>query len=94
MNDERYQELRQRLEDLDDAVIVRANALMDIINESHRQSNERIDQLTVNVNQLSQLMAQFIERANTDRALIQQNQTEIRRIWEYLVSQRPNGQQG
>jgi hypothetical protein len=42
-----YNQLRQRLEELDDAVVVRVLAVLDAASELHRQSNERIDRITV-----------------------------------------------
>jgi hypothetical protein len=84
--------LEQRLEALDDASVQRIAAVMDVAGELHRQSSERLDRLTETVNQLAALVAQSIESANADRAIIRDNQTEIRRIWEYLLSQHPNGQ--
>lgn len=88
---ERLAALEERLHQVDDAVVVRALAVMDVAEELHRQSNERIDQLTATVDRLAALVIQSIENANADRAIIRDNQTEIRRIWEYLLRQQPNG---
>lgn len=88
---ERLAALEERLHQVDDAVVVRALAVMDVAEELHRQSNERIDQLTATVDRLAALVIQSIENANVDRAIIRDNQTEIRRIWEYLLRQQPNG---
>lgn len=115
--EERVAVLEERLKQVDDAVVVRALAIMDVAGELHRQSGERIDrlterleesrrqsnerinqlderlnQLTDTVDRLAGLVTQSIENANADRVIIRDNQTEIRRIWEYLLSQRPNGQ--
>lgn len=51
----------------------------------------RVDQLTIQVGELSRLMAQSIETANADRAAIRETQAETRRIWMYLLGQQPNG---
>lgn len=108
--------LEERLKQVDDAVVVRALAVMDVAEELHRRSGERIDllterleesrrqsnerisqldqrlnQLTNTVDRLAALVIQSIENANVDRAIIRDNQTEIRRIWEYLLRQQPNG---
>jgi uncharacterized protein involved in exopolysaccharide biosynthesis len=45
-------------------------------------------------NRFMGIMVQFQEQANADRAIMLENQTEIRRIWEYLMRQHPNGQGG
>lgn len=90
--EERLAALEERLKQVDDAAVVRVLAVMDVIEEVHRQSNERIDRLTATVDRLAVLVTQSIENANADRAIIRDNQTEIRRIWEYLLRQRPNGQ--
>lgn len=42
-------------------------------------------------NRFTESFARFQEQATADRALMLENQTEIRRIWEYLLSTRPNG---
>lgn len=45
----------------------------------------------VALNRFMGVMVQFQEQAAADRAVILENQTEIRRIWEYLLRQNPNG---
>lgn len=47
----------------------------------------RVDNLTVAVTQL-------VTNAEADRAVMREMQAEIQQIWQYLLSQRPNGQQG
>ncbi len=93
---DRYQEVRQRLEDLDDAVIVRVQAVMDIINQLHqetserfrqtderfRQTDERIAQLTSDINELKQLQANSIVQADADRAVMME-------MLRYLRNQYP-----
>lgn len=39
-------------------------------------------------------MIQFQNQAALDRAIMLENQAEIRRIWEYLLRQHPNGHGG
>lgn len=51
----------------------------------------RVDGLADRVNGLTQLMERSIESANADRAIIRESQIEVRRIWEYLLRQSPNG---
>jgi chromosome segregation ATPase len=69
---------------------------------------ERIGQIAASVSELKQdredtwaglnrfmgVMVQFQEQAAADRAVMLENQTEIRRIWEYLLRQHPNGHGG
>lgn len=42
-------------------------------------------------NRFVEAFTQFQEQAAVDRAQTLENQAEIRRIWEYLLSTRPNG---
>ncbi len=72
------------------------------------QLAERVGQIAQSVSELRQdredtwtalnrfmgIMVQFQEQAAADRAVILENQREIRRIWEYLLRQHPNGQGG
>ncbi len=43
---------------------------------------------------LVQTMTQFQQQAMADHAVILDNQAEIRRIWEYLMRENPNGRGG
>ncbi len=43
------------------------------------------------LNRFMGVMVQFQEQAAADRAVMLENQAEIRRIWEYLLRQHPNG---
>lgn len=43
------------------------------------------------LNRFMSVMVQFQEQAAADRAVMLENQAEIRRIWEYLLRQHPNG---
>lgn len=58
----------------------------------------RFDQLTESqritqssVDQLAGLMVRFAENAEADRQAIREMQAEVQQIWQYLLSQRPNG---
>ncbi len=69
---------------------------------------ERIGQIAASVSELRQDrndvlgildrvadgMIQFQNQAALDRAIMLENQAEIRRIWEYLMRQHPNGHGG
>ena len=39
-------------------------------------------------------MVRFAENAQADRQAIAQMQAEVQQIWQYLLSQRPNGSTG
>lgn len=52
---------------------------------------ERLDYLANQVDSLRQSVAQSVQASDADRAIMRDNQTEIRRIWEYLLSQQSNG---
>lgn len=80
-------ELERRLEQMDDVVAQRCLAVLDAADAMHQQTEQQLDQLTTTVNQLAETMIQFAQNAQADRA-------EIRRIWEYLLSQHPNGSSG
>jgi tetrahydromethanopterin S-methyltransferase subunit G len=57
------------------------------LSERLDQLTGQIDRLTSNQSQMTQLFIQSVQRNEQDRA-------EIRRIWEYLLSQRTNGHGG
>jgi chromosome segregation ATPase len=68
---------------------------VDALTERVDTLTERVDSLFLSqentqatVAQLATLMVQFAQNAETDR---QTFQTEIRRIWEYLLERNPNG---
>lgn len=46
------------------------------------------------IDQLAGLMVRFAENAEADRAAIREMQAEVNQIWQYLLSQRPNGSSG
>lgn len=50
--------------------------------------------LTNRVDNLTTAVTQLVTNAEADRAVMRQMQAEIQQIWQYLLSQRPNGQQG
>ncbi|KOP23474.1 hypothetical protein AMR41_26200 [Hapalosiphon sp. MRB220] len=50
-----------------------------------------IAELTKDVGDLTEAIADYIVEAEADRDVIKQNQAEIRRIWEYLLRQGGNG---
>ncbi|BAZ65549.1 MAG: hypothetical protein KME28_13150 [Pelatocladus maniniholoensis HA4357-MV3] len=62
------------------------------ITASQQQANTAaIAELTKDVSDLTEAIADYIVEAETDREVIKQNQAEIRRIWEYLLKQGGNG---
>lgn len=96
---DRYEELRARIDQVEEEFGRRANILLDevlITDENLRVLTRRVDQLAesqqatqATVNQLALLMVQLAQNAEADRVAIRENQAEIRRIWEYLQSQYP-----
>lgn len=50
--------------------------------------------LTNRVDNLTTAVTQLVTNAEADRAVMREMQAEIQQIWQYLLSQRPNGQQG
>lgn len=79
----------------------RLTGQMDTLTERMDTLTIRVDQLAVSlgntqaiVTQLATLMVQFTQNAEADRVTIRENQAEVRRIWEYLLSQHPNGKGG
>lgn len=53
-----------------------------------------VSQVAESVSILRQTQQGFVEQAVADRRQMLENQAEIRRIWEYLLSQHPNGRGG
>ena len=87
-------ELRQRLAEIDDAFTVRALAVLDVADELHHQTNERIDRLAVQIDrnalaiaQLALSVQQMVTNANADRAVMLE-------ILQYLRNQYPGNGQG
>lgn len=60
---------------------------------AHQQAanTEAIGQLSVEIRSFVATQEAIIQNAETDRAIILENQAEIRRIWEYLLAQSGNG---
>ena len=64
-------------------------------------TSSRIDALSANINRLAEQSYAFAEQTNQNINLLAQQaerdrqvfQTEIQRIWEYLLQQRGNGRQ-
>ncbi len=88
-SDQRIANLEASISTLDTRWQRQHNILLDemIVNGDHLNGlTQRVDQLTQNVDRLAELMVQFAQNAERDRA-------EIRQIWEYLLSQKSNGHQ-
>lgn len=60
----------------------------DQLTDKFDQLTGRVDQLTTNVDQLTSNQAQMTQLFIQS---VQRNDQEIRRIWEYLLSQQSNG---
>ncbi len=100
-----YRELRQRLEELDDATVVRALAVMDIADELHRrsiehadelhrQSNERIDRIAIQIDRnalaIGQLSLSIQQLVNNANA----DRAVMLEILQYLRNQHPGNGRG
>ncbi len=93
--DDRLTAIEDRLEGIDREFSRRTNILLDeiiVLTERLDRLTERVDRLTENqqitqnlATQMGALTLQLARDSETDRA-------EIRRIWEYLLSQSGNGQ--
>jgi hypothetical protein len=73
---------QNQLTERDSRLEIRAD--LDILYQVVQQTGENINQLAEEISQLSQATDALL-------ATTQQNQIEIRRIWEYLMRQSPNG---
>ncbi len=88
-------EIRATIATLDTNWQRRHNLLLDeivVIGDQMSELTQKVDRLAEgqevmqsSINQLAKVMVQFAINAEADRA-------EIRKIWQYLLSQRPNGQ--
>lgn len=94
---DRFGEVTDKFVQLTDKFDLLTNKF-DLLTDKFDLLTGRVDQLTTNVDrltnnqaQLTQLFVQSVQRNEQDRAIIRDNQTEIRRIWEYLLSQQSNG---
>jgi methyl-accepting chemotaxis protein len=94
--EQRLTELEARLEEMDDIVAQRCLAVLDVADELHRQINDRVDRLALQIDrnalaiaqnnlaigQLTASVQQLVTNANADRAIMLQ-------ILQYLQNQYP-----
>jgi predicted phage tail protein len=80
--DQRLTELEDRLEEMDDIVAQRCLAVLDVADELHRQVNDQVDRLALQIDQLTASVQQLVTNANADRAIMLQ-------ILQYLQNQYP-----
>ncbi len=64
---------------------------LDQVAQQQQVNTEAIGQLSVEIRSFVATQEAIIQNAETDRAIILENQAEIRRIWEYLLGQSGNG---
>lgn len=94
--EQRLEAMESRLDRLEGEFREQAELLLDGLRALSAQTTNlanRVDLLADNQRQFAETMLQFARNAEADRAIIRENQTEIRRIWEYLLRQSGNGQQ-
>lgn len=65
-------ELRQKLEELDDAVVVRVLAVLDAAGELHRQAIERIDRLALQIDRNALAIDRLTQRTDNNALAITQ----------------------
>jgi len=65
--------------------------LYQTVQVASERTDSAINSLASRLDQLGQTMTQFAENAEADRAAMRETQAEIRQIWQYLLSQQPNG---
>ncbi len=90
---ERLSRLETIFADMGDVVVAQ--------NEAIASNKQSIDALTANINRLAEQSHAFAEQTNQNLNLLAQQaerdrqvfQTEIQRIWEYLLQQGGNGRQ-
>ncbi len=70
------------------SVVERNRADISELFEQSEQTERRLGQLTERMDTLTERMDRVLEQAAIDREAFQ---AESRRIWEYLLSQKPNG---
>jgi uncharacterized phage infection (PIP) family protein YhgE len=85
----RLEAIESRLDRLEGEFRDQAGLLLDGLRALSAQTTN----LANRQQQLAETMVQLARNAEADRAIIRENQTEIRRIWEYLLRQSGNGQQ-
>jgi chromosome segregation ATPase len=73
-------ELRQRLEELDDAFAVRALAVLDVAEELHRQANERIDSIAATADRSATALEQLSQRIDRIGIQIDRNALAIAQL--------------
>ncbi|WAN69156.1 hypothetical protein BJP36_05910 [Moorena producens JHB] len=61
---------------------------------ANEQNQADITQLRVSLNETLRLFSELATYQRQSQEDIRQNQAEIRRIWEYLLSQSDNGRSG
>lgn len=88
------EELRRKLQELDDVFAERAVAVLDIAGELHRQSSDRIDRLAIQIDRnalaidrLASRFDAFVTQAEADRAIMLQ-------LLRVMAGQQPNGKGG
>ncbi|MFB2981385.1 hypothetical protein [Microseira sp. BLCC-F43] len=87
--EQRLESIESRLDRLEGEFRDQAGLLLDGLRALSAQTTN----LANRQQQLAETMVQLARNAEADRAIIRENQTEIRRIWEYLLRQSGNGQQ-
>jgi hypothetical protein len=92
--EQRLTDLERRLGEFDDVVAQRCLAVLDVADELHRQTNERIDRLALQIDrnalaiaQLTVSVQQLVVNANADRAVMLQ-------ILQFLQNQYPGNGKG
>jgi hypothetical protein len=69
----------------------RIERILEAVAQQQQVNTEAIGQLSVEIRSFVATQEAIIQNAETDRAIILENQAEIRRIWEYLLGQSGNG---
>lgn len=98
---QRITNIESRLDRLEGEFREQASFLVDGLLALSSQTTaltNRIDRLTEVVAQqaasTNRALDRLVENAEADRSAMRQMQAEIQQIWQYLLSQRPNGHQG
>lgn len=69
----------------------RIERILEAVAQQQQANTESIGQLSVEIRSFVATQEAIIQNAETDRAIILENQAAIRRIWEYLLGQSGNG---
>jgi uncharacterized coiled-coil DUF342 family protein len=88
--DQRLDQLLQAIGESREEIDLLAERMGEIAESVSSLKQDREDTWAA-LNRFMGVMVQFQEQAAADRAVIVENQAEIRRIWEYLLRQHPNG---